>query len=89
MRQRTEIAPFVGSYGLNLCETKPKHGILGKNMAKLFAVKHKRHIFVVFKEKQRLAHLAQRQNEKINGLPTSGKGELKKQMACPTRAKVK
>jgi len=30
MRQRTEIAPFVGSYGLNLCETKPKHGILGK-----------------------------------------------------------
>jgi hypothetical protein len=46
-------------------------------MAKPFAVKHKRHIFVVFKEKQRLAHVGQRQNEKINGLPSAGKA-LKK-----------
>jgi len=58
-------------------------------MAKPFAVKHKRHIFVVFKEKQRLAHLGQRRTEKTNGMPTAGKGEMKNKMACPPRAKVK
>ena len=36
-----------------------------------------------------LAHLGQRQNEKINGLPSAGKGKMKIKQACPARAKAK
>lgn len=39
-------------------------------------------------ENKSLAHIRQRQTEKTNSLPTSGKGKLRKQITCSHRARA-